>query len=58
MADQLILHCGASQIELNALQDIEAPPPTETWYPVKHAVVLEAVTETLAGAGFGSSNSG
>ena len=57
MSDQLILHCGASQIERDTLQDIEAPPPTDTWYPVKHAVVLEAVTETLAGAGFAISRS-
>jgi hypothetical protein len=52
MSNQLILHCGAREIQRDDLQGIEAPPPTETWYPVKHAVVLDAVTETLAGAGF------
>jgi hypothetical protein len=49
----LMNHRGALEIDREALARIEAPPPTDTWYPIKHAVVLDRVCETLAGAGFG-----
>jgi hypothetical protein len=52
MSDQLILHCGASETTRDALQQIEAPEATETWFPVKHALVLDEVEQTLAGANF------
>jgi hypothetical protein len=45
-------HRGATEIDRQALAHIDAPPPTETWYPLKHAVVLDRVCETLEGAGF------
>jgi hypothetical protein len=49
----LMNHRGAIELDRHALIRIEAPPPTDTWYPIKHAVVLDRVCETLDGAGFG-----
>jgi hypothetical protein len=49
----LMNHRGAAEIDRHALARIEAPPPTDTWYPIKHAVVLDRVCETLDAAGFG-----
>ena len=49
---QLILHCGARQVERPELDLIEAPPPTETWYPLAHRNVIDRVLTTLDGAGF------
>lgn len=34
------------------LDTIGAPPPTETWFPVKHAAVIETVKGSLTDAGF------
>ena len=53
MADgQLILHCGARQVERPELDLIEAPPPTDTWFPLAHRTVLDRVLTTLDSAGF------
>ena len=49
----LMNHRGAVEVDRNALQTIDAPPPTDTWFPLKHSVVLDRVCETLDGAGFG-----
>ena len=49
----LMNHRGAVELDRNGLQTIEAPPPTDTWFPLKHSVVLDRVCETLDGAGFG-----
>jgi len=49
----LMNHRGAVEVDRDKLSLIPAPPPTETWYPVKHSVVLDRVCETLEGAGFG-----
>lgn len=49
----LMNHRGAVEVDRQALARIEAPPPTDTWFPLKHAVVLDRVCETLDGAGFG-----
>jgi hypothetical protein len=48
----LMNHRGAVEVDRKALERIEAPPPTGTWYPIKHAVVLDRVCETLDAAGF------
>jgi hypothetical protein len=55
MADgsaQLVLHCGARQVSREELDRVEAPAPTSTWFPVKHATVVDAVQQSLAAAGF------
>jgi len=48
----LITHCGARVVTREELNGVEAPPATATWFPVKHAAVIDAVSDTLAGAGF------
>jgi hypothetical protein len=49
----LMNHRGAIEVDRKQLARIEAPPPTSTWYPIAHSVVLDRVCETLEGAGFG-----
>ena len=48
----LILHRGARPVERAELDLIEAPPATETWFPIRHSHVLETVEQTLGNAGF------
>lgn len=48
----LINHCGAKLVTKGDLEVIPAPPPTDTWYPVRHLDVLDGVEETLGNAGF------
>lgn len=48
----LITHCGAREVTREDLDLVEAPPPTATWYPVKHAAVVDTVGGALAAAGF------
>ena len=49
---QLVLHCGARQVERSELDAIEPPEATQTWFPLKHAQVLDRVVSTLDSAGF------
>lgn len=48
----LITHCGAREVTREALDKVEAPPATETWFPVKHATVIDTVSQALTAAGF------
>jgi hypothetical protein len=48
----LVTHCGARLVEREGLDKIEAPPATATWFPVKHATVIDTVWRSLAEAGF------
>ena len=52
MSNALILHCGAREVIRGELDLIEAPPPTTSWYPLKHSTVVTAVEGTLDRAGF------
>jgi hypothetical protein len=45
-------HRGAQLIEREDLALIEAPPPTRTWKPLKHSLVLDAVEGTVLSAGY------
>lgn len=49
---KMMLHCGAKPVTRQQLTLVEPPPPTETWVPVKHSVVLDLVSSMLGGAGF------
>ncbi|MBI3464569.1 MAG: hypothetical protein HY000_16175 [Planctomycetes bacterium] len=49
---QLVLHTGAREVSRAELDQIEPPPATQTWFPIKHSVVLDTVLGTLEGAGF------
>jgi hypothetical protein len=48
----LVTHCGARLVSREQLEEIEAPPATDTWFPVKHATVIDTVQGTLREAGF------
>jgi len=54
MADgaKLMLHCGARQVTREELDTVEAPPATNTWFPIAHRTVIDAVTGTLTDSGF------
>ena len=53
MADATLLnHTGARDVTLNELALIEAPPPTQTWFPIAHFDVFRAVDQTLQSAGY------
>ena len=49
---QLINHCGARPVTKGDLELMPAPPKTDTWYPIRHIDVLDAVEVTIASAGF------
>lgn len=48
----LINHCGARLVTKGDLELIPVPPKTQTWFPVRHFDVLDAVEETIGAAGF------
>jgi len=48
----LMNHRGGQELPRDQLALIEAPPPTDSWFPVKHSTVLDTVCESLDGAGF------
>lgn len=52
MSGTLITHCGARVVTREELERIEAPAATATWFPAKHAVVIDTVSQSLAAAGF------
>ena len=52
MATNLVLHRGARIVERDELDTVDPPPATATWYPLKHAAVLDRVKTTLDSAGF------
>ena len=49
----LITHCGARQVSWGDLDQMPAPPATETWFPLAHSHVLDSAVRTLDAAGFG-----
>jgi hypothetical protein len=51
----LIAHCGARFVDRGELDTIQAPPATETWFPLRHSDVLDRVITTMAEAGFKAS---
>ena len=48
----LITHCGAREVTREELDKVEAPPATDSWFPVKHAAVIDTVGNALTSAGF------
>ena len=52
MSSQLIAHAGARVVTLDELDTVDAPPATETWYPIRHSQVLHSAIEILGEAGF------
>ena len=48
----LCLHRGARVVSREELDSVEAPTHTETWFPLKHNHVLDAVLSTLEASDF------
>lgn len=48
----LCLHRGARFVDRDELAAVPAPPPTKTWFPLKHGDVLDSVERTLQGSGY------
>jgi len=55
MVATLMAHCGARLVTPGELDLMDAPPPTDTWFPIRHSQVLDTVMGTLDKAGFGIS---
>jgi Domain of unknown function (DUF932) len=52
MTATLLIHRGAVRMDRDQLERIDAPPPTASWFPLRHADVIDGVTKTLGLAGF------
>ena len=52
MSSELIVHRGARHVTREELEQVHAPPPTETWFPLPHSHVLDRTLSTLEQAGF------
>lgn len=52
MTSSLLLSGSSRLVSREELGTIAAPPATPTWFPVRHADVLETVSHTLQDAGF------
>ncbi len=48
----LIVHRGARHVTREELEQVHAPPSTETWFPLPHSHVLDRTLTTLEQAGF------
>jgi hypothetical protein len=47
----LILHCGASQVERAEVENVPTPDATDTWTPIPHTALIERVEDTLKSDG-------
>ena len=45
---KLILHCGASRVDLQEVRQVPTPHPTSTWCPIPHHELISTVQQTLA----------
>jgi hypothetical protein len=52
MSGNLILHRGAREATIDQIAQVATPSPTNTWFPIPHLAVLEAVEETLSATAF------
>lgn len=48
----LCLHAGGVSVARNELQYIPCPEPTATWFPIRHDIVANKVTEVLSHGGY------
>jgi len=54
---KLCLHCGASEVERQALEGVVLPPTTKSYTPVGHNVLLDLAEDMLGDVGFRFGNS-
>lgn len=46
-APNLILHCGASHVDLKDVRKVKTPGPTSSWCPIPHHELIATVQNTL-----------
>lgn len=44
----LILHCGASHVDLPEVRQVPTPDPTDSWCPIPHHQLIATVQQSLA----------
>ena len=44
----LLLHCGAHAVEIDAVANVKTPASTRSWVPIAHHQLIETVQRTLA----------
>jgi hypothetical protein len=44
----LLLHCGAQEVDYDALRELETPPATPTHVPIPHFRVVDMLRHTLS----------
>src|SRR5688572_16952212 len=44
----LILHCGAEAVTMDAVASVDTPRATSTWNPIPHHQLIQTVHRTLA----------
>lgn len=44
----LILHCGATAVDLDEVSRVKTPRGTDSWQPIPHAQLIQTVQRTLA----------
>jgi len=44
----LILHCGASAVDLDQVAEVKTPASTRSWVPIPHRQLIDTVQRTLA----------
>lgn len=47
----LILHCGASKVDLADVENVPTPAGTDTWTPIPHSALIDRVESTLVADG-------
>jgi hypothetical protein len=50
---KLMLHSGAQNVTLEDVLAVTTPEATDTWHPIPHGELVEAVRDTLQGVGLG-----
>jgi len=48
----LLLHCGSSAVSRGELAVVPTPPPTLSWCPIPHLLLLQVVEKALLARGF------
>src|SRR6266849_101151 len=51
MSGRLIAHCGAEYIDREGLKALETPEPTESWTPIPHYDLVQALEGQLKARG-------
>jgi hypothetical protein len=50
-ASNLMKHCGARDVQYDELASMPVPPGTDTWFPIGHSRVYDAIVNTLGTVG-------